>query len=58
MVNNPKEIHEMCKEHSRIEQEIKDARDEIKNFRKRLDWILYMMVIICIETGISLPIMM
>lgn len=57
-MNSPKEIHEMCTQHAKLEQEVKDNREEIRNFRKRLDYILYLMVIICIETGISIPYMM
>lgn len=58
VVNQAKQIHEMCTQHSRLEQEIKDNREEIRSFRKRLDYILYMMVVICVETGISIPFMM
>lgn len=54
---NPK-IHEMCTEHSKLEQEIKDNRRQIESFGKRIDYIMYMMVIICVETGISIPFMM
>lgn len=57
VVNQAKQIHEMCTQHSKLEQEIKDSREEIKSFKKRIDYILYMMVVICVETGISIPLM-
>lgn len=56
-MNQAKPIHEMCTQHSKLEQEIKDNREEIRSFRKRLDYILYMMVVLCIEAGITIPVM-
>ena len=57
VVNQAKQIHEMCTQHSKLEQEIKDNREEIKSFKKRIDYILYMMVVLCIEAGITIPAM-
>lgn len=56
-MNQSKQIHEICTEHSKLEQEVLDMKDEVKSFRKRLDWIAWLLVIVCIESGITIPLM-
>ena len=50
-------IHQMCQEHLALKVELENLKSQIIEFKKKLDWMTAILIVIAIESGISLPLM-
>lgn len=52
-LDNPIPIHKQCLEHQKLEQQITDLKEDVDRNTAKLDRIIYILAIICVELGLT-----
>ena len=52
-LDNPIPIHKQCLEHQKLEQQINDLKDDVDRNTAKLDRIIWLLAIVCVEIGIT-----